>query len=128
MRHAHAVSLAALFAVLAAVPAQAQEEEAVDVSGVWEISAETPRGTMTRTITFEQDGDNLTGTMETQMGSIAIENGSVDGNKITFTFVMTRGDRSMQVVYKGTVDGDTAKGTMQTPRGQIEWTGKRVKQ
>jgi hypothetical protein len=24
------------------------------------------------------------------------------------------------------VEGDTAKGTMQTPRGETEWTGKRV--
>jgi len=97
MKHAHAFLGGALLALLAAVPAWGQElaqERAVDVSGVWEITSETPRGTMTRKVTFEQDGSSLTGTMETRMGSVPIQNGSVEGNKISFTVVFSRGERS----------------------------------
>jgi hypothetical protein len=128
MKQAQGILAGALLALLATVPSSsgaAAQEPAVDMTGVWEITSESPRGTMTRTITFEQDGTTLTGSMETQMGSMPLE-GSVEGNKITFTMTFTRGDRSFEMVYTGTVEGDTAEGTMQTPRGETEWTGKRV--
>ncbi len=118
----------ALFALAIAVPIGGQEpaqEQAIDVSGVWEFTSETPRGTMTRKVTFEQDGSKLSGTMETQMGSAPIKNGSIEGNKISFVVEFTRGERSFEMTYQGTVEGDTAKGTMQTPRGAVEWTAKR---
>ena len=118
-----------LLMLMAVAPAWAQEtqQEPVDVSGAWEITSESPRGTMTRTVILEQDGTALTGTMESQMGSMPIENGSVEGNTFTFTVTLSRGDRSFELKYTGTVDGDSATGTMQMPRGEIEWTGKRVK-
>jgi len=131
MKHAHAFLGGALLALLAAVPAWGQElaqERAVDVSGVWEITSETPRGTMTRKVTFEQDGSSLTGTMETRMGSVPIQNGSVEGNKLSFTVVFSRGERSFEMTYSGTVEGDTAKGTYQTSRGEVEWTATRVEE
>lgn len=128
MRQPHVVMAGALLATLLVVPFGSRavaQEPTVDMTGSWEITSESPRGTSTRTITFEQDGATLTGTMETQMGSVPIE-GSVEGNKITFTMTFSRGDRSFEMTYTGTVEGDTAKGTMQTPRGETEWTGKRV--
>lgn len=128
MKQPHVVMVGALLALLMIVPFESRavaQEATVDVTGVWEITSESPRGTMTRTITFEQDGTTLTGTMETRMGSMPLE-GTVEGNKITFTMTFSRGDQSFEMVYTGTVEGDTAKGTMQTPRGETEWTGKRV--
>jgi hypothetical protein len=128
MKQPHPIFAGALLALLAIVPSRGgalAQEPAVDMTGVWEISSESPRGAQTRTITFEQDGATLTGTMETQMGSVPIE-GSVEGNEITFTMTLSRGERSFEMVYTGTVEGDTAKGTMLTPRGETEWTGKRV--
>lgn len=128
MSRAQLVPVGVLFTLLMTVPLGRQivaQQPAVDMTGSWEITSESPRGTQTRTITFEQDGNKLTGTLETQMGSVPIE-GSVEGNNITFTMTFSRGERSFEMVYTGTVEGDTAKGTMQTPRGEIEWTGKRV--
>jgi len=116
--------MAGAFLVLtAAVPAWAQ---GVDVSGKWELTSESPRGTQTSTITFVQEGNALAGTMETQRGSVAFENGLVDGPKITFTIVRSMGDRTMEMAYTGTVEGDAIAGTMTTPRGEIPWTAKRV--
>ncbi len=130
MKQAHVFLASALLALLTAAPLSGQEAEqqrAVDVSGVWEITSETPRGTMTRKLTFEQDGSSLTGTIETRMGTVPIQNGSVEGNKISFTVVFSRGDRSTEMTYKGTVDGDTARGTVEMPRGgEVEWTARRV--
>ncbi|UCG87695.1 MAG: hypothetical protein JSW71_03865 [Gemmatimonadota bacterium] len=123
MRRTLALMAGALLALMVAVPAQAQD---VDVTGKWETTRETPRGTMTTTFTFAQEGTKLTGTVGSQRGDSDITNGSVEGTKITFTLVMTMGDRTMEMTYTGTVEGDTITGTTQTPRGEQPWTAKRV--
>jgi hypothetical protein len=81
---------------------------------------------MTSTFTFEQDGNALTGTVETQRGSTPISSGSVEGNVVTFTIVRGMGDRSMEMTYTGTLEGDSITGSMSTPRGEREFTMKRV--
>lgn len=108
-----ASSCAAFLALLMAsgAPAQQNEQEAVvDVSGVWELTSETPRGTTTRKLTLKQDGQTLAGVLESPMGTVAIQNGSVKGNAISFTVVRKRGERTLEIIYTGTVDGDTARG------------------
>ncbi len=120
----------ALLALITTAPSWGQEpeqEKAVDVSGAWEITSESPRGPMSRKVTFTQDGAKLTGTMETRMGTSPIEKGSIEGAKISFTVMLARGDRSFEMTYHGIVQGDTAKGTMQSPRGgDVEWTARRL--
>jgi hypothetical protein len=123
MKKIPAVIAGAAVALFLALPVQAQH---VDVTGKWETTRETPRGTMTTTFTFNQDGGTLTGTVGSQRGDSEITNGSIEGNKITFTLVMTMGDRTMEMVYSGTVEGDAITGTMQTPRGEQPWTAKRA--
>ena len=81
---------------------------------------------MTTTFTFEQDGGKLTGTLTSQRGDMEISDGTIEGNKISFKLVMTRGDRTIEMTYSGTVEGDTITGTMQTPRGERPWTAQRV--
>jgi len=117
------VLLAGVALLALAAPALAQEM--VDVTGEWEITVESPRGTRTQAITFEQEGNSLTGAMETQMGTTPISTGSVNGNDISFTMVFTRGDRSMELAYTGTVEGDEMSGKFVTPRGEVPWTAKR---
>lgn len=129
MKHTRALLGIGLLALFAATAwgQEVEQKKAVDVSGNWEITSESPRGTMTRNVTFTQEGSKLTGSIETRDGSVPIQKGSVDGNKISFTVVMSRGGNNFEMTYTGTVDGDTAKGTFQTPRGEVPWTGKRIK-
>jgi hypothetical protein len=81
---------------------------------------------MTTTFTFERDGSKLTGTLGSQRGDMEISDGTIEGNNISFKLVMTRGDRTFEMMYSGTVEGDTITGTMQTPRGEQPWTAQRV--
>lgn len=114
-----------LFCAAIATPLVGQQT--LNVAGKWEFTSEGPRGTQTSTITFEQDGTVLKGTMETQRGAVSFENGSVEGNKITFTIVRGMGDRTFEMTYTGTVEGDTMTGTMTNPRGgDVPWTAKKV--
>ena len=114
----------ALVCLVVASPVLAQET--ANVAGKWELTTESPRGTQTSTFTFEQEGNVLTGTVVTQRGESPINSGSVEGNVVTFTIVRGMGDRSTEMTYTGTLDGDTITGSMSTPRGDREFTMKRV--
>ena len=124
MKKIKVVLTCAIVCLVVASPVLAQET--ANVAGKWEMTSESPRGTQTSTFSFEQEGNVLTGTVETQRGSSPISSGSVEGNVVTFTLVRGMGERSMEFTYTGTVDGDTISGSMSTPRGDREFTMKRV--
>jgi len=101
-------------------------DEPAKVAGAWEMSAETPRGTMTQTLTLQQDGSTLKGTLKGQRGE-ALVAGSVTGNKITFTVTRDTPNGSFTIEYSGTVDGDSITGTSHSERFDGKWTAKRGK-
>ena len=126
-----ALAVPVLAVLAASVPAAAQ-----DVSGVWEISWETPRGAQTVVFTFRQDGTALTGSAEMSMGrrgggggrvrTVEISSGSMEDGEIAFELVMGGGQRSFTMSFAGTVDGGVRKGTVTNPMGgENPFTGKR---
>ncbi len=109
--------------------AQAQDTAAdqAAITGTWEMSWDTPRGPMTMTMELKQDGDALTGRVQTRGGWQEIKDGKVDGSSFSFVVELTRQDRTFSMDYKGAIQDDgTLKGTIMTPRGESPWTGKRV--
>ena len=133
---------AALLAVVA-MPAQAQD---IDISGQWEFTSEGRRGAQTQVFTFVQDGMTVTGSVEMTMGgrggagragggagagagagaTIEIQEGTLEGNVLTFKLVMGMGDRSFETVYTATIEGDTMTGTSTGTRGgETPFTAKR---
>jgi hypothetical protein len=103
----------------------------IDVTGDWELTSETPRGERTQTIHIEQDGEKLTVTMQggyrggQEAAEITAE-GTIQGNKVEWSFTRStpRGDFSTK--YTGTVDGDTMSGEVDRgERGINPWTAKR---
>jgi len=136
-RRLFVAALASLAAASALSAARPTPLAAQDLTGVWRISYETPRGTRTMELTLTQDGSALTGSMEMRRGrpgggqartrTIEIKDGQVDGADFSFVLEMSFGQRSFRQTFKGTVDGDTMKGTIETPRGSNPFTGKRQK-
>ena len=110
-----------IWALLAASSFAFAAAEPVNVAGTWKIAVAGQSGSAEQTIVLKQDGNKLTGTFKGPRQSGTLE-GLIDGNKITF-HVNTR----VALDYKGTVDGDSMKGTM-TARGKSgEWTATREK-
>jgi hypothetical protein len=101
-------------------------DEPAKVTGSWEMSIETPRGTMTQTLTLQQDGNTLKGTLKGQRGEAPVT-GSVTGNKISFTVTRDTPNGSFTIEYSGTVDGDSMTGTAHSERFDGKWTAKRGK-
>lgn len=83
-----------------------------DVSGTWQLTVETNQGTGSPTVVFQQQGERLTGTFNSQiLGEVKLI-GSVKGNAIEFAFEGDAGGQKIQVSYKGTIESATTmKGT-----------------
>jgi hypothetical protein len=99
----------------------------VDVTGDWEMTMESPRGgEMTRAVHFEQDGEKITVTMESRRGDEVTAEGTIKGSAIEWTISRETPRGEMNLVYKGTVDGDTMNGTVEFGDfGSGDWTAKR---
>lgn len=78
-----------------------------DVTGEWLAEFTTPNG-MTREVTFhfEADGATLTGTVSGRRGDTEIEDGTVDGDDISFSVTHDFGRGPMKFLYEGTLSGD----------------------
>jgi hypothetical protein len=55
------------------------------IDGNWKGTRETPNGTFEVNYTFKVEGNVLTGTWKSQFGETKLQNGKVDGKKISYT-------------------------------------------
>ena len=126
--NAKAMRVCALACVLAlAFGMTAAAQKGASVAGKWELTSEGRQGPMTRNMTIEQTGENIKGVISGQRGDQDFT-GTVKGKDITFTVKFkTQNGNERSIEYKGTVDGDNMKGTIETPQGSREWTAKRAK-
>jgi len=101
-----------LFAVCATTfGAGAEDTGVVNVAGEWEITMTYVVGSATHTATIVQDGGKLTGDYKGGFleGKLS---GAIKGNEIAFTGRLRHEATSVRYSYKGTVDGDSIKGTV----------------
>ena len=89
-------------------PALAQ---GTNVTGDWTFTVTTDQGSGTPTMTFKQDGEKLSGKYNGQFGSADLT-GTVKGTAIQFSFTIDVQGQQAPATYKGTVEKDTMKGTM----------------
>src|SRR5687767_2031421 len=85
--------------------------QATNVTGDWTFNVTTDQGGGTPTITFKQDGEKLTGKYTGQLGAADLT-GTVKGNEIQFMFTIDAQGQQAPVTYKGTVEKNTMKGTL----------------
>jgi len=96
------------------------------VAGQWNLTLQTPNGPGTPTATFKQDGETLTGTYKGRFGESPLK-GTIKGNEITFSATINPQGQEIQIVYSGTVDGDSMKGKVKFgDMGEADFTGKKA--
>ena len=117
--------LGVALAVAPVVAQDAAKPKAVDITGSWEMTVETPQGTMVITANFKQDGETLTGTHVSEMGEGPLK-GTVKGADVEYTLTLDMGGQQMSIVHKAKVDGDTMRGSADIEgMGTIAFTAKR---
>jgi hypothetical protein len=122
-----AIVIVAALAVAGAAVAQdkPQETPKIDVSGTWDLSVESPQGTMALASTFKQDGEKLAGIQSSERGEMPLE-GTIKGADIAFAIVIDVQGQQLTIAYAGKVDGETMTGTVEFGSfGSATWTAKK---
>lgn len=79
---------------------------AADVTGNWTAQINGADGnSMTISYAFKQDGTKLTGTVTGPGGDLPIQDGSVQGDKVSFIVTFNGGNGEMKILNEGTVKG-----------------------
>jgi hypothetical protein len=121
-RFALAVALAVVGAWTGTAALAADDK--VDLTGTWEVTIEIGGQTGMPVFTFKQEGEKLTGKYKGQFGEAEVT-GQVKGKDVEFAFEPQEGSK---IVYKGTIDGDTMKGTADyAGQASGDWKAKRKK-
>src|SRR5262245_48380790 len=96
---------------------------AADVSGKWSGDMPARGETVKTTFVFKVAGDKLTGTMTGPQGEVALQDGKVSGDHVSFS--MQGGNA--KILFEGKVSGDEIKMTRTREGGQSrEFTLKRA--
>ncbi|WP_425391070.1 amidohydrolase family protein [Ekhidna sp.] len=87
--------------------------EAVDAAGVWNYTTETPQGNGSGIITIKGTPGDYSGTITVSFNGSTndIENVTVDGSNVSFSFKMNMGEE-ITVDISMDIDGDTFEGTL----------------
>jgi hypothetical protein len=86
---------------------------AADVDGKWNGTMSTPNGDVPVNFTFKADGATLNGsTMGPDGSEVPIKEGKVDGNNISFSITFDFQGMPFTMNYKGAVDKDQIKFTI----------------
>ncbi len=120
-----------LFVSACLVMALATLAWAADVTGKWTAQVPGRQGaTVETTFNLKVEGDKLTGTISNPQGDMAIADGKVSGDDVSFSVTREVQGNSFKIIYKGKVSGDEIKFT-RTIEGRdvppTEFTAKKAK-
>lgn len=81
----------------------------MSADGNWKTTINSPMGAQEGTMTLATDGGALTGKLSAPTGEIDIEDGTVDGDNLTWKASMTS-PMPMTLEFAATVSGDEISG------------------
>ncbi len=98
----------------------------MSADGTWNTIMNTPMGAQNGTMELTTDGNTLTGTLKSPQGEIELQDGTVDGDALTFKADITS-PMAMTLEFSATVEGDELKGDVKLGSfGNATFTGTRA--
>lgn len=94
---------------------KSDNEETADVAGKWSLVIDFQGQQMPVSLTLEQDGESVTGELETMLGNGKIEDGEVRGNKLSATAKAEMQGKPVEFAIAGKVAGNAMSGTITAP-------------
>lgn len=105
---------------------------AADPTGTWKWSVQSPNGEIQTTLKLESKDGKLAGAYSNQFGDTAISNVSFQEDVLAFEVVREFDGNKFVIKYRGKLDGDTIKGTLEAPGPdggegmKLDWNAKRT--
>ena len=81
-------------------------------------------GPINSTCTLKQDGEKVTGTLESPAGTVNVT-GQLKGKALSMNFQVQTPQGQLDIKVTGEVDGATMKGMIDFGMGQADFTGKK---
>ncbi len=99
---------------------------AADISGTWAMTISSPQGEMESEMSIEQDGENITVTMEGMQGEEMVGEGTFKDNKAEWSVTISTPQGDFTIYYTGMLEDDTLSGEADIgDYGVMEWTAKK---
>src|SRR5262245_30554216 len=92
-------------------------------AGTWALNVNSPNGAVTSTLMITQDGESLSGEIDTPFGKVTINNGRIRGDEMSFDFTVNAQGQQMPVTAKGKIDGNSISGMMETSGQSFNFNG-----
>lgn len=98
--------------------------QAQSVAGAWDLTINGPEGAITATATLKQDGDKVTGSIETPQGTAEMT-GTFVGKALNLAFTIPGPNGNLDIKVNGEVDGASMKGIIDFGMGMADFTAKK---
>ena len=95
--------------------AKRESDETANVAGKWSLIIDFQGQQLPVSLTLEQDGDSVTGVLETMLGNGKITDGKVTGGKLAATANAEMQGQPIEFAISGKIDGDSMSGTLSAP-------------
>lgn len=97
---------------------------AQSVTGVWDLSITGPESVITATATLTQDGEKVTGSIESPQGTAELL-GTIKGKVLNIGFTIAGPNGNLDIKVNGEVDGASMKGIIDFGMGMADFTAKK---
>jgi hypothetical protein len=94
------------------------------VTGAWDLSINGPEGAITAVAKLKQDGEKVTGSIESPQGTADL-NGTMKGSALNISFTIAGPNGSLDIKVNGEVDGASMKGIIDFGMGMADFTAKK---
>jgi imidazolonepropionase-like amidohydrolase len=101
------------------------EAPVLSVAGSWSITSESPQGPIQLTFNLKQEGATISGEVSSPFGTFPLA-GSINGTELSFSFTAKIQDQELPVTGKGTVDGNSVRGTITAMGNESSFSGTRT--
>ncbi len=96
------------------------------IDGTYSISAKTPLGVISGNITYETNGNELSGSANALDTTVTVQNGICEGDFFEHTLKINTDKGVINVKVKGKVDADNISGTFKMMFVTSRFSGKRL--
>jgi imidazolonepropionase-like amidohydrolase len=105
-------------------PEKPKEPPKGDINGKWKLTYTTPDGPeeSTADLTMDKDG-TISGTLTSKRGTASIISGYLSVDKFSFTINIPIEGSPADVIFSGTFDGTSLKGTIRVQGFSLDFTG-----
>jgi len=94
-------------------PVSAANQNRVNAIGTWTLAVDLGKGNTAATLTLQQEGDSLRGSIQGSLGSADIANASLSpAGEVRFTVRVTTEGQTSEANFVGTITGNEMRGTV----------------